>query len=411
MTRAYAGDFHIHGNYSGATSDRMVFDTIAEQAVRKGLDFVGSGDILHPNWIESAKEDLERLDEGIYEHPRNDVKFVFTVEVEDVHRVHHLLFVPSLGKAEELRDKFSPHSMDINIDGRPKLELNPPRIVEMASESGCLVGPSHAFTPWTSIYKEFDSLDECYGDQLVNVDFLELGLSADTYMADRIEELSGLTFLSNSDAHSPWPNKLGREFNRFSLSALSTSEVFDVVREGESLDLNVGLDPRLGKYHLSACAQCHERFTIEEARSAGWKCEVCGGSIKKGVSDRVEELADFESPRGPSSRPDYLRTSPLSEIISLAKDRANPRSKDVQRVWSTLVERFDDEVSVLVDVPIREIEKVSNPSVALMIRSFRRGELDISPGGGGEYGELEVPPKVIKARRADNQKTLSEFGG
>lgn len=52
-------------------------------------------------------------------------------------------------------------------------------------------------------------------------DFLELGLSADTNMADRIEELQDIVFLTNSDAHSPWPHRLGREFNRLKLDDFS----------------------------------------------------------------------------------------------------------------------------------------------------------------------------------------------
>lgn len=410
MPRSFAADLHIHGAYSGATSDRMVFDTIAEQANHKGLDFVGTGDILHPRWIKMVRDKLERVDEGTYRHPRHGTNFILTVEVEDERKVHHLILLPSLDKVEELRRKLGPHSSDMNIDGRPHLELRAPEIVEMAVDSGCLVGPSHAFTPWTSIYKEFDSLEECYQDQLRNVDFLELGLSADTFMADQISELEDLTFLSNSDAHSPWPNKLGREFNRFELSELTSSELFESIEGRKNLTLNVGLNPRLGKYHLTACSRCHKRFPIENAKSRDWNCDECGGVIKKGVSDRVRELADLESSSHPSFRPDYLRAAPLSEIISLAWGRADSRSKGVQRMWNPLVEKFSDEISVLVDVPIPAIKEISDPSIAYMIQAFREGNLDISPGGGGEYGNLEVPAKVIKAHRKEGQKTLSEFG-
>ncbi len=75
-------------------------------------------------------------------------------------------------------------------------------IQELAWASGCIMGPAHAFTPWTNIYKEFDSLMDCYGEI---PDFVELGLSADAGMADRIEELQETPFLTNSDAHSPGP--------------------------------------------------------------------------------------------------------------------------------------------------------------------------------------------------------------
>ena len=58
--------------------------------------------------------------------------------------------------------------------------------MDIAHENGCIIGPAHAFTPWTSIYKEYDSIMDCYGKM---PDFLELGLSADSDMADTIEEL------------------------------------------------------------------------------------------------------------------------------------------------------------------------------------------------------------------------------
>lgn len=402
-------DFHIHGTYSGATSDRMVFDNIAEQAGYKGLDIVGAGDILHPKWGEMVTEKLERVDDGTFRHPRHGTNFVLTGEVEDERRVHHLLIFPSFGKVDEFRERIGSRSDDINIDGRPSFDLTPPEIVEAATDSECLIGPSHAFTPWTSIFKEFDSLRDCYGDQVGHVDFLELGLSADFPMADRIEDLRDLTFLSNSDAHSPWPNKLGREFNLFDLSAPTSSDLMGSIRAKKNLTLNVGLNPKLGKYHLTACSRCHENYSIGDAKSLDWRCEECGGVLKKGVSDRVQELADFDEPRPPAFRPDYVHTAPLSEIISLALGRSDPHSRDVQRAWRGLVEEFGDEISVLVEVPIPEIKRASDAAIGNMIDAFRRDELEISPGGGGAYGRLEIS-KVIKAQKREGQKTLSEFG-
>ncbi len=58
-------------------------------------------------------------------------------------------------------------------------------------------------------------LIDCYGKM---PDFLELGLSADSDMADTIEELENIPFLTNSDAHSPWPHRLGREFNELEIA-------------------------------------------------------------------------------------------------------------------------------------------------------------------------------------------------
>lgn len=388
----------------------MVFDTIAKQAIYKGLDVVGTGDILHPKWGEMLEDNLRKTSQGIYEHPEHLTKFVLTTEVEDKHKVHHLILIPSQDKTDELREELKPYSNDLYIDGRPKLDLGPSEIVEKAKDSECLIGPSHAFTPWTSIFKEFDTLEECYQDQTKNIDFLELGLSADTFMADRIKELKKVTFLSNSDAHSPWPNKLGREFNRFELSEPTVSEIFESIKERKNLTLNVGLDPELGKYHLTACSRCYEKYSIREAGNLEWNCEECSGDIKKGVQDRINELADYEKPEHPTFRPDYLHTAPLSEVITLAWGRSNPRSRDIQNEWDSLVEKFGDEITVLIDIPITEIRKQSDPKIAYMTEAFRKGKLDITPGGGGKYGELKRPSKVIKSQKKETQKTITDFG-
>lgn len=410
MPQTYAADFHIHSTYSGGTSDKMLFSKIAEQAELKGLDFVGTGDILNPNWRELFHKSLVKMDEGTYKHPSYDTNFILTVEVEDRDRVHHLIVFPSLSKVDDMKERLQSYSSDINIEGRPTVNMDGAGIAEIAFDLDCLIGPCHAFTPWTSVYKEFDSLNECYEDQIKKVNFLELGLSADTGMADRIEELEKLTFLSNSDAHSPWPNKLGREFNRFELSEPISSEIIDSIKKRKNITLNVGLDPELGKYHLTACSRCHRRYSIDEANSLSWKCNECGGSIKKGVSDRVDELADFESPRYPDFRPDYLRIAPLSEIIALSLHNVSPRTRKVQRFWRKLIDRLGDEISVLIDADPSEIKKVTNEKISGTVEAFRGGNLKVRPGGGGEYGNLEISSEFTNSGKDNTQWTLSEFG-
>ena len=96
------------------------------------------------------------------------------------------------------------------------------RIFDLVKEYDCLIGPAHAFTPWTGMYKSYDSIYDCYGKK---PDFVELGLSADTFMADCVRELKDFPFLTNSDAHSPWPHRLGREFNQLELDDISFSSI------------------------------------------------------------------------------------------------------------------------------------------------------------------------------------------
>src|SRR5690625_7998154 len=62
--------------------------------------------------------------------------------------------------------------------------------------------PAHVFTPFKSLYGKGvrSSLQEILDPDLI--DGVELGLSADTEMADQIDELHDYTFLENSEVHS-----------------------------------------------------------------------------------------------------------------------------------------------------------------------------------------------------------------
>jgi len=386
-------DLHIHSLHSAATSPRMDLPTLAKEASKKGIQLLGTGDCLHPKWLQAIKglKQEPGHGDGIFVHGATN--FVLTVEVEDMRRVHHLLILPSIAKAEELYETFKRYSQDIDSDGRPSVRLSGAEIAEYAKDAEALIGPCHAFTPWTALYAYHNSLQECYGEMVSYISFIELGLSADTSYADRIEELHRLTFLTNSDAHSPYPIRLAREFNRFEVSDLSFEELKAAIerRKGRKTILNVGIPPAEGKYNESACIRCYRHYSLTEATVRHWRCE-CGGMIKKGVRDRVGELADCNDGVHPPYRPPYLHLIPLAEIISLAI-RKSVNSKSVVGIWESLLAEFGTEVNVLVDVPIDALEKV-NPDVVGAIKAFREGNIYVKPGGGGKYGtiRLELDP-------------------
>jgi len=397
-------DLHIHSKYSMATSEKMDLPTLATESRKKGIQLVATGDCLHPGWLAQIKRLKD--ENGIFK--LNETFFVLTVEVEDINQVHHLLIVPSISKAEELYEFMKPRSKDIDSDGRPNVRLNGEEIAEVAKAAGALIGPSHAFTPWTAMYAYHKSLGDCYGDMVDYIYFLELGLSADTSYADRISELRCLTFLTNSDAHSPYVNKLAREFNRFEMEGISFDELkMAIIREkGRKPVLNVGIPPEEGKYNESACSRCYKHYTLRESIIKSWKCS-CGGSIKKGVKDRVNELASYDEPRHPPHRPQYLHLIPLSEIIAIALG-TGANTKGVSGIWNTLIERYGSEVAVLVDADIRNSgldERVKNAIIA-----FRCGKVKVHPGGGGQYGRIELSETGAKNKNnCEPQKSLFDF--
>lgn len=378
----------------------MDVPTLATEARKKGIQLLGTGDCLHPGWLRELRALTECNGILSTKHDFNaasdpaSTQFILTVEVEDMRRVHHLLIVPSISKAEELYEAFQAESPDITTDGRPSLRLSGAEIADYASDAEALIGPCHAFTPWTALYAYHNSLRECYGDRVGAVSFVELGLSADTSYADRITDLHHLTFLTNSDAHSPYPIRLAREFNRFELSALSFEELRAAIKRerGRKPVLNVGFPPEEGKYNESACIRCFTHYTLKDAVTRRWRCD-CGGLIKKGVRDRVTELADCDG-HHPAHRPPYLQVIPLAEIIGLAVRRA-PNSRSVQALWDSLLAAFGSEVTVLVDAPLDALREMSDPGgeltkVVEAIEAFRAGQIRILPGGGGRYGVIQL---------------------
>lgn len=389
-------DLHIHSRYSKAVSKLMTFPLLAENAKLKGLGIVGTGDILNPQWEKELLRSAQKVDGGSYEI--KGVRFLLTAEVEDNRRVHHLLIFPSIDAVMEMREKLKPYSKDIETEGRPHVNLSAAEIADLANELDVLIGPAHSFTPWTALYKEYNSLKEAYGDAKVH--FLELGLSADSEMADRIKAHHKLTYLSNSDAHSPMPHRLGREFNRFEIEDATFDEVKKAIlkRGGRKIVLNAGLDPRLGKYHLTACSKCYTKYRLEDAKRLNWRCEVCGGVIKKGVHDRILELADTNE--RPEDRPPYLHLAPLAEIIAMVLNKG-VETKAVKSVWERLLREFGSEISVLVDVPIRSIAGLVGDEIAKAIWAFRNEKLIVIPGGGGKYGEIKLPEEIKKAKLED----------
>ncbi|MEF8873539.1 MAG: endonuclease Q family protein [Candidatus Thermoplasmatota archaeon] len=394
-------DLHIHSKYSSGVSEKMDFKTLSVESEKKGIDLLGTGDCLHPSWRKNiSKLDKER--ESIFS--KKGMNFVLTGEVETKDRVHHLLVFPSISKVGELYERLSRFSSNLDSNGRPRVDLSGEELALMAKETGCLFGPSHAFTPYTGIYGNHDSLSSAYSKYSKKVHFLELGLSADSTYADKLSELHDLVYLSNSDAHSPFPHRLAREFNTLRLDELSfegLKKLFEGKKGG--VVQNVGLPPEEGKYNESACNSCYTHYSFQEAVSRDWRCR-CGGSIKKGVKDRVDELADADEP--PRGTPPYLAVIPLQEIIAKAVGHSSPNTKKVTALWEDLIRKIGDEVQVLTEAPVEKIKSTGGEEVAELIEDFRKENIEIESGGGGKYGKI-VSKKSGKKR--DGQRSLTDF--
>ena len=397
-------DLHIHSKYSMAVSANMQLPEIAREAARKGVKIVATGDCLHPLWLDAIK----KLPEANGLFLLGDTHFVLSVEVEDSSRVHHLIFLPDTAKAEQLQEAFAPCSANLSADGRPRLHMNGSEIADHVLEAGGLLGPAHAFTPWTGIFAYFRTIAECYQDRAQQIRFIELGLSADTDYADRIAELSSKTFLSNSDAHSPRSNKLAREFNQMELEDFSYQDLILAIKHegGRRVSMNVGFFPEEGKYNRTACTRCFRQYSLAQKGELMGRCLACGGQIKLGVADRVNLLADYEKPVHPPDRPPYLHIIPLAEIIALALGNKSAMTAGVQKRWSELT-ADRTEIEVLMQADLAQLK--AEPRVIEAIQNFRMGRVVVQPGGGGKYGEVRLAEPAGAERQRAAQKSLLEF--
>ncbi|WP_407392450.1 TIGR00375 family protein [Methanobrevibacter sp.] len=390
-------DFHVHSCFSMASSKDMLIKNMAPKAKQKGLQVLGTGDAFHPGWLDIIEETTTYSGDGIY--TANEMDFLLTTEVEGKNRIHHLIIIPDIDIARELSEKLP--SKNKAVDGRPKTRLDGAELLELVKDYDCLIGPAHAFTPWTGMYKSFDSIYDCYEKK---PDFVELGLSADTFMADTISELKDFPFLTNSDAHSPWPHRLGREFNQIELEDISYSSIKQALKHND-IKANYGLIPNLGKYHMTACTKCFKLINPLVAKENKMKCG-CGGTIKKGVDFRISEIADYPQPKHPDFRPKYVHLMPLAELLSTVYDKG-VTTKTIQGKWQRLIDNFKTEIDVLINVSLDDISKVDS-GITPAIEAFRNGSIKVIPGGGGQYGQISFE-KEIKERKVVKNTTLDSF--
>lgn len=407
-------DLHIHSRFSRATSEDMTLHNIARFAQIKGLDVVGTGDFTHPRWLAELKGELvEFEDSHLYVIKGSEkIKFVLSSEVNttfefqrSARKVHHVIMAPDFDVVDQINDAISKFG-NLAADGRPSLDISPAHLVEVlhSISEDVVIFPSHAWTPWYGIFGSvsgFDALEDCYGDKSDEIFAIETGLSSDPPMNWRLSKLDGFSLVSNSDAHSPWPWRLGREANIFSLERPSYEGIVNAMRAGDPsrFKSTIETDPAYGKYHWSGHRDCGVAVPGDRAIAMGNLCPKCGRPLTKGVEQRVEELAD--RPRGfvPRDAIPFVRILPLSEIIAEALGSSSPSSAGVWRVYNSLIAHFGDEFKALLGGDAREIARASSLEVAEAILKVRNGLVEIEPGFDGVYGRIRIPKGPVGAGR------------
>lgn len=407
----------------------MSIPEIARFARIKGLNLVGTGDFTHPKWLKEIQETLTpEADTSLYKVASNSaspVYFMLTTEVctifdfnNESKKVHHVILTPTMETALQINDKLKQYG-DLGADGRPTLNMTAAQLVEevMQTSSENVIFPAHAWTPWFSIFgafSGFDSIEECYQDMTKYIFALETGLSSDPPMNWRLSKLDGFALVSNSDCHSFWPWRIGREANVFELERASYRGVVDAVRSKDParFRFTIETDPAYGKYHWTGHRNCKVSLSPQEAQKLGNICPVCRRKLTKGVEQRVEELADRPPDFRLGNVPGFMRVLPLSEIIAAVLGVDSPSTQAVWKIYNSLVGKFGDEYAVLMDAPKDAMAEVADARVADAVLRVREGSVSVVPGYDGVYGKLDLgaASSSVKPRRGSvQQMNIADF--
>jgi len=432
---SFNADLHIHSPHSIAVSKNLNLDTMVETCKKKGIHVLGTGDVLQPDWLKYLEKNLKKDNDGAFSY--KDIYFILQTEIEDENSIHQLVFFPDFSTVKEVQKKIKPYSKNIlgEWGGRPRVNLPPAELVDIITDFGALVGPAHAFTPFRAIFRQnkYATLAQCYQDAVKKVRFLELGLSANTDLADKLDSLENVSFLSNSDAHSESPRSLGREFNKIKMEKPSFNELTLALerKNQRKIVLNVGLHPKLGKYYNMFCNKCRRRVVfaksekikdsllneysiteefikimsnnplnarkeyINNVSKEKITCPACKEKtnknikIKLGVSERIDVISTSVEPLHPNHRPPYINAVPLVDIIRAIKKIKSVTSVTVLRTYEKMLIELGTEFEILLDTEIEQIAKFDQ-GIATVIEAIRNNNVEYTPGGGGTYGQIQL---------------------
>jgi uncharacterized protein (TIGR00375 family) len=411
-------DLHIHSRYSRACSPKLTLENIDAACRLKGVDIIACGDFTYPAWFESIENELVETapQSGLYKlkkAPDDKVKFILSTEValiykdsEKCRRIHLVIHAPNIEAVEKFNNQLD-KKYNIRSDGRPILGITAPELVKMllAIDENFLVYPAHIWTPWFSVFGSksgFNTLEECFKDQTKHIYAYETGLSSDPEMNWRLSALDKLTMLSNSDAHSL--NNIAREANVMELNEpITYKKIYENIKNKTGMIETIEFYPEEGMYHFDGHRDC--KFSCEPSESKKLKniCPVCKKPLIIGVLNRVEELADRKSGYKPKNSPGFKKLEELDKIIAEAYNVKNRNSIVVQKEYSSLINRFGPELTILLNLDLDKVKQEVDERIIKGIKSVRSGNLIISPGFDGQYGEVKI---FSEETRPGKQKSL-----
>ena len=388
-------DLHIHIGRSEnnkpikiTAAKSLNFANIAKECCdRKGINIAGIIDSASPYVIEDIEnflktgEAYEIQDGGIIYKDKVCIILGSEIETTEVGinghtgSAHNLCYFPYLKDIKGFSNEMSHHIKNITLSSQ-RADISAYDLIDIVEKYNGILIPAHCFTPHKSFYGNCtDKLEKIFKEKYSKVLAIELGLSADTYLADNISELENKTFLTNSDAHSL--PKIAREYNKILVNDISFKEFLKAIKNEDERKIltNYGLDPKLGKYHRTYCEVCEKNIP---GQAPVTKCDTCDSrNITMGVYDRIQIIKDKKESKSPENRPEYVYQIPLSFIPGLG-------NKTIEKLLSS----FDTEMNILHKLSYDDLEAVVGEKNAKNIINAREGKMHIQAGGGGIYGKI-----------------------
>jgi len=388
-------DLHIHIGRSEnnkpikITAARSLnFANIAKECSdRKGINIAGIIDCASPYVIEDIEnflktgEAYEIKDGGIIYKDKVCIILGSEIETSETGKdgkcgsAHNICFFPYLKDIKAFSEEMKKHIKNITLSSQ-RANISAYKLIDIVEKYNGILIPAHCFTPHKSFYGNCtDRLEKIFKEKYSKVPAIELGLSADTNLADNISELEGKTFITNSDAHSL--PKIAREYNKILVEDISFKELLKALKneDGRQVIANYGMDPKLGKYHRTFCEVCGKNI---QGKAPVTKCDTCDSkNITMGVYDRIVEIKDKEESKSPEKRPVYNYQIPLTFMPGLG-------GKTIEK----LIKTFDTEMNILHKLSFDDLEAVVGEKNARNIVNAREGKMKIQEGGGGVYGKV-----------------------
>jgi len=420
----FIADLHIHSRYAYACSKTLSIPELTKWAMLKGITVMATGDFTHPQWFKELQRDLVPTGNGLFRPTdeilaqaqqavprscRSEVFFMLESEVstiyskdEKVRKIHHLLYAPSFEVVATINEQLGAVG-NLSSDGRPILGMDSEELIKLVTQTGenTYLVPAHAWTPHFAVFGSnsgFDSLEACYGAYTDRIFAIETGLSSDAAMNRLWSALDNVALISGSDSHSA--PRIGREANIFD-TEISYDGIWNAVKQQdrEKFVGTIEFYPHEGRYHYDGHRACDISLHPDESKKLNFLCPRCGKKLTLGVLHRVMALADRETPLNPETNTSLI---PLNELIAEVEQKG-VGTKTVDTKYFDLLTKLSPELHILLNEKSDAIAEAGSQLLAAAVEKTRSGDVAITPGYDGLYGEVHVFTK--EEREAFDKKT------